>query len=132
MRSTVPQTADSREVDNLLTQLHHLLQAHRAELGEQELDHELEWLTEWIDRFRHGDNVAKQRIDEHALKMLVSIRNTLAQATMEEQRMEAESPLSSPVSEAHTAAMRDTRREVGMALDSFLKMRQVLHPAKAG
>lgn len=125
MPGTAPTLVDDREVETLLAQLHHLLQAHRAELGEQKLDHELEWLAEWIARFRQGDSAAQQQIDEHAVKMLVSIRNTLAQATIEEQRMEAESPLSSAVSEAHTAAMRDTRREVGMALDSFLKIRRI-------
>lgn len=131
MHTPTAHNIDIREVDCLLSQLHHLLQAHRAELGEQELDHELEWLTDWIDQFRHGDTAAKKQIDEHALKMLVSIRNTLAQATMEEQRMQAESPLSSPPSEAHTTALRDTRRDVGNALDSFLKAKD-LRPKKAG
>jgi hypothetical protein len=113
--------ADSREIDSLLSQLDKLLEAHSAELGEQGIDHELEWLKEWIGRFRNGNEHAKHEIDAHAIKMLVSIRNTLAQATLEEQRMQAESPLNSVSSEAHTTALRDTQRDVGLAFESLIK-----------
>lgn len=124
MQAYTHYAANSREVDSLLSQLDKLLEAHSAELGDQGIDHELEWLKEWIGRFRNGNNQSKHEIDAHALKMLVSIRNTLAQATLEEQRMQAESPLNSVSSEAHTTALRDTQRDVGLAFESLVKSKR--------
>lgn len=123
MQAAKTQTIDRREVDSLLSQLHELLAIHRAELGEQGVDHELEWLTEWIEQFRRSDGSAKKQIDDHALKMLVSIRDTLSQATTEELRMQDESPIASAASEQHTTALRDTRRDMGSVLAAFTKNR---------
>jgi methylaspartate ammonia-lyase len=106
----------AHQVDNLLLQLHHLLDVHRTELGEQALEHELEWLSEWISHFRSNEHRPEEHIDEHAYALLESIYQKLALATNEEQRMQAESPLNSEQADRHIAAMRDTRNEVGHLL----------------
>lgn len=126
MQTQKDYAANSREVQSLLSQLDRLLDTHSAELGEQGIDHELEWLKEWIAHYRNGKDNTTQDIDAHAVKMLVSIRNTLAQATLEEQRMQAESPLNSVSSEAHTLALRDTQRDVGLAFESFAKAKRFM------
>lgn len=131
MQTQKDYAANNREVHSLLSQLDRLLEAHSAELGEQGIDHELEWLKEWIAHYRNGNDHVVRDIDTHALKMLVSIRNTLAQATLEEQRMQAESPLNSDSSEAHTLALRDTQRDVGLAFESLIKTKRFMPKNKA-
>lgn len=115
------QRGSAHRVDNLLLQLHHILAVHRAELGEQELEHELVWLAEWIEHFRDSSNQPKETIDEHAIAMLDTIYNKLALATSEEQRMQAESPFNSELAERHITALRDTRKDVGNLLNTLMK-----------
>lgn len=130
--STEPMAGRRREMDRLLTRLYSQLESHRAELSKEGMDGDLAWLAGWITRFHHGESDAEPQPDGPELKMLASIRNKLAQAVLEEQRMEAESPLSSAASETHTATMRDMRREVGRTLDAFLKLQPVQDNKDAG
>lgn len=123
MHTDSTQAVKKREVGDLLTRLHLLLQAHRAELGEQHLEHELEWLEHWIDSYtQDAQGQSGSQMDEQALDMLRDIHDTLAEATAEEQRMQSESPLSGNMAEQHLQVLGDTSSEVDKLLHSMRKI----------
>lgn len=123
---TAPNTK-ADQVDNLLSQMHHILDVHRTELGEQELEHELEWLTEWVEHISKTSTADKEQIDDHALAMLSTIYDKLAEATNEERRMQAESPLDSETANHHLDAIGDTRKDVGRLMQSFSKHKETMN-----
>lgn len=123
MQTQSSHAVNSREVNDLLAHLHFLLQTHRQELGDQRLDHELEWLEQWIEHYMRDSNNGEtpRFMDDDALSMLRSIHKSLAEATAEEQRMQAESPLSDPRAEHHMEVLDDARDEIDALLHSMDK-----------
>lgn len=108
----------AQESDNLLIQLHHLLDMHRNELGEQQMDHELEWLAEWVTHILSRHFPAPE-LDARATALLQAICESLQRAISEEKRLASESPLHSQLAAQHELAMSETRKEVGALLRRF-------------
>ncbi|MCH2546381.1 MAG: hypothetical protein MK052_02060 [Alphaproteobacteria bacterium] len=111
-----------KQVDALLNQLHHLLDVQHAAAGEQELDHELEWLAEWIEHLVNNNADVEETLDDHAMMMLRTIHSKLAEATMEEQRMQTEIVNTSDAEGKNMAtagALSTTRKEVGTLLQNL-------------
>ena len=94
-------TAD--ELHKLESQLETLVTHHFAALKEEQALVDIQKLQQWIDACQEGSAIAERRLFQDGLILLESVKQKLALALQEEQRMTEESPAAATTAKGRTA-----------------------------